>query len=246
VTHAAAVQALNDTLAASLAATGPFTGSGAVSGIAAGASNAAGSLTVGLNTAAAGVYGGTATVGFASQNPDLADLGLGSQQVSLSAIVNNIAEALFVQLAGAGALAQADAAFVLDLGTLAVGDSFNSVLGLRNGASGPADDLYGSFAFASPVFSYLGWDPIAALAAGATQGGLQVSYTFDALGLFEDVVTLNWRSVNGVGPDLAFASTLRIRANVIDGGGSVPEPGTWALLVLALALLALVRRRPMH
>lgn len=245
VTNAAAVTALNDTLAATMGAvSGPFNGAGSLSGLEAGTSGS-GTLAVGLDTAAAGVFNGAATVDFVSQNPDMADLALGGQQVMLLAQVNNLADALFVQQAGGGSLSRNGSEFTLDLGTLMVGDSFAAVLGLRNDAAGPADDLSGSFDLsAADDFDFQDWNPIAALVAGATVGGLQVGYTFTAEGLFEDLVLFNWASVNGFGPDLGFTSSLRILARVVQQGGEVPEPRTMALIVLAAGLAACLRRRP--
>jgi hypothetical protein len=61
VTNAATISAANDSLRASLGgASAGFTASGTVTGLAAGATDAT-SLRVGLNTAAAGVFAGTAT-----------------------------------------------------------------------------------------------------------------------------------------------------------------------------------------
>ena len=247
VTNSAAAAALNDTLAATMAAvTGPFNGSGGATGLGAGGSNAPGSISVGLDTSAAGIFNGTASVAFASQNPDMADLLLASQIVALSGQVNDIAEALFFKTSGAGTLTRAGNEFTLDLGTLFIGEGFSSWLGLRNDVSGPADDLSGSFDFAAPIFSYLGFDSIAALHAGEEIGGLQIDHSFVSAGLFEDLIAFNWTSFNGSGPDLDFTSTLRIRANVVTPGGTVPEPATIALILMALAATMLVKRRRMH
>jgi hypothetical protein len=48
-----------------------------------------------------------------------------------------------------------------------------------------------------------------------------------------------------VGADLSQHRRLTIRANVIDpnGGGTVPEPGTLALLVMAALASVLARRQ---
>src|SRR5690606_27167030 len=105
VTNAAATAALNDALQAAFGTvTGPFHGSGLVSGLVAGASNASGSLSVGLDTSTAGVFSGSAALAFASQNPELADLLLAGDSVLLQAQVNNLANPVFAQLSGRGTL----------------------------------------------------------------------------------------------------------------------------------------------
>lgn len=63
-------------------------------------------LTVYLNTAAAGVFNGGATVAATSRNPDMADLSLGSSTVTLTGQVNNLAQAAFQKTSGAGNFTQ--------------------------------------------------------------------------------------------------------------------------------------------
>ena len=246
VTNAAASTALNDTMKASMgAATGPFTSGGTASGLGAGQSNPGGTLIVGLDTTTAGIFSGAAGVNFVSQNPDMDDLDLGALPVSLTGQVNNVAEALFVKLSGAGTLTREGSAFTLDLGTVFVGDSFNAVLGMKNNAVGPAaDSLSGLFDLGSADdFAFSGWDPIDELGFGLTQGGLQVSELFSSEGLFEDLIRFDWASVNGANPDLeGFFSTLTIRARVVQEG-NVPEPGTISLILLAAALAFASRRQ---
>src|SRR6185436_18437158 len=83
VTNSAPVSSANDTLQASLStASAGFSAGGTLSGLGAGATDA-GSLRVGLATANAGVFTGTATATFSSHDPDLADLALGSTTIAL-------------------------------------------------------------------------------------------------------------------------------------------------------------------
>jgi len=248
VTNAAASTALNDTLSASMgAATSPFQAGGNASGLGAGASNAAGSLTVGLNTASAGVFNGSASVAFASQNPDMADLTLNSQSVMLMAQVNNLANADFDLLSAIGALSQTGDDYVLDLGTVRLGSTIASLLQIDNDVAGPADFLSGAFDLSAVTdFAYSGWDAFSGLGAGDAFGGLALSFSANALGLFEDTILFAGLSTNASDPNgIALTRSLLIRATVTDGGGTVPEPGTLALLAFAMfALLAQWRRAP--
>ena len=126
VQNSAPATALNDTLRASIGgATGPFTSNNAaVAGLVAGAAANTTALTVGLNTNTAGVFnGGTATVGLRSQNPDMADAVLDSQNVTLNAQVNNYANALFDKVSGAGSLSRSGSVFTLNFGTVARGSA---------------------------------------------------------------------------------------------------------------------------
>jgi hypothetical protein len=123
---------------------GPFTGNGgSVAGIAA---QGSGTIAVGLNTAAAGVFSQNSTVSFLSQNADMADASAGpNANVLLKAQVNNLANADFDWLSGAGVLKQNGTDYVLDLGTVTVGAILSALLQLDNDVAGPADDLSGAF-----------------------------------------------------------------------------------------------------
>ncbi|MGE3864680.1 MAG: beta strand repeat-containing protein [Burkholderiaceae bacterium] len=248
VTNAAAAAALNDTMRAEFGTvTGPFGGTGAAAGLGAGQSNGAGSLTVGLDTSAAGVFNGSALMLFTSQNPEMADLSLDSQLVTLIGQVNNLANADWDLLSGLGTLTQTGADYILDLGDVLLGATLSSLLQLDNEVAGPADWLRGSFDLGSDLdFSYgSAWGSlISGLGAGDAFGGLQIGFTANSLGLFEDLLTFNGFSYNSSDPDgIAMQRTLRIRANVIDQSGEVPAPGTLALLLAAGVAGWLTRRQ---
>jgi hypothetical protein len=201
-------------------------------------------LLVGLNTGAAGVFGGTASIGFQSQNTEMADLALGPQLVSLMGQVNNLANPEYGLLSGLGNLTSTGDQFVLDLGTLRLGSAIDGVLRLMNAVSGPADDLRGSFAASDPIdFGLSGWSSFSGLGAGDILGGLGFSFDARSLGSFEDVITLSGFSFNASDPDgIRLGRTLTIRATVIDQDGTVPEPGTLSLMLL-VGLFAAVAQR---
>ncbi|MGE0809527.1 MAG: beta strand repeat-containing protein, partial [Immundisolibacter sp.] len=249
VANAAPVAALNDTLKASIA-TGAagFGASGSVSGLAAGASDTS-SLLVALDTSSAGFYSGSASVAFASSNPDMADLNLGSQSVALAAQVNNYADAALRQAGGFGVLSAVGDVYTLDFGTLVQGSAVRSAsLEVLNDVLGPSDLLDGQFgATDTDDFAYLAsfFDLFTDLGAGQAQGGFGISFDPVTLGLVSDSVVLNASGHNASGFRGALGPiTLHFTARVVAGGtGTVPVPGTLLLLASALVLMASLRRR---
>jgi hypothetical protein len=244
VDNTASTSALNDTLRADLAGVGgPITGGVGVGGIGA---QASGNITVGLNTASAGLFSQAGTVSFLSQNPDMADVAAGADgNVQISAQINNLANADFDFLSGLGVLTQAGTDYLLDLGDILIGSNILATLRLDNDVFGPADDLSGLFNLAlADDFQYLGWGPIGPLIAGQASGNLGISYTALALGSIQDEIAFNGLSTNAADPSgIAQSRRLLIRANVIDGNNTVPEPGSLALVLAAAVIGAALRRR---
>ncbi len=141
-----------------------FTVSGSITGLAAGASDAA-SLAIGLDTSAAGNLAGTAILTLASDGAGLDGNGitpLGAQTIDLSGAV--------YRLAAAGPLAD------LDFGNHHVGDVVSLAVPIGNAATadGYSESLIAWIATASPGFSASG--SVADLLAGAADGaGLVVT-----------------------------------------------------------------------
>ncbi|MDP2368348.1 beta strand repeat-containing protein [Rhodoferax sp.] len=246
VNNTAAVTALNDTLRANLSGvSGPFTGGGSAGGIGA---QAGAAIAVGLNTASAGVYNQAGSVAFLSQNPDLADISAGANgSVQVKAQINNLANADFDILAGLGLLTQSGSNYLLNLGNIVLGNSILTSLRLDNDVAGPADDLSGLFDLLTNAddFSCTGWGEVTGLAAGQATGNLDIGFLASTVGLFEGVIDFKYVSTNAADPSgRALSRRLVISANVIDqSGGTVPEPGTIHLLVLAAAAAFVARRR---
>ncbi len=237
--------ALTDTLRASLSGgASPFTASGTATAVAAGATNAS-SLAVTLNTAAAGVYSSSGSVSFTSQNPEMADLPLGTASVGFTAQVNNLAATTLAHT-GAGSFSGSALSYTLNFGTVLTGAAGGTAtLSLANSATGPADALAGSFnlggLLAGDPFALGGFASFSNLAAGSSLNGLTVSFGGTVEGSFDRVIVLNRLSTNGSGPDLSLAPVeLRLVGTVT----AVPEPGTWAMWLAGLAMLgSLLRRR---
>ena len=244
VTNSAPVSAANDTLRASLGAAPPgFTSGGTLAGLAAGATDAT-SLRIGLNTAAAGTFAGSATATFASHDNELADLALGSPTIALKGQVNNFAEAALTK-SGAGTLTHSGNTYTLDFGTLMLGAGDQGAsLSVSNNAIGPADLLSGAFDLsgATSAFTLSGFDSFANLVAGSTFDGLGVRFDDDAQGTFLATVVLHASGSNASGYAGAIGDTfLVLRGDV--AVAAVPEPETYALMLAGLLFLARVAQR---
>ena len=237
--------ALNDSLRASISGgTAPLSTSGTVTGLVAGASNN-NTLAVQLATSTAGVFSSTASVAFTSQNPDLADLGLGSGNVLLSGQVNNLAQVALSKSSGGGSFSGATTSYTLNFGDVVEGTtSLTALLSLGNSTAGVADALRGSWSGATvpgDAFTLTGFNSFSGLAAGNSLVGLSVGLGTASIGSFDRVVTLNAFSTNSSGPDFGLAAVeLRLQGNVV----AIPEPSTYALMLGGgLMVLAWARRR---
>jgi hypothetical protein len=244
VTNAAAVSGTNDTLLGSIGgAPAGFIASGTLTGLAAGATDAT-SFRIGLNTAAAGVFAGSASATFASHDNELADLALGSAAIAVHGQVNNFAEASLAKT-GAGTLTHLGNTYTLDFGTLLLGAGERSAsLSVLNSAIGPADLLNGTFDLSGlgDGFTLSGFGSFSDLMAGSAFGGLNVLFNDDAQGAFLATLVLHASGSNASGFIGALGdTTLVLRGDV--AVAAVPEPGTYALMLTGLLVVASVARR---
>jgi hypothetical protein len=248
VKNDAPVTALNDVLTGSFSgAGGPFTASGHLSGVTAQASNGS-SLSVALNTSAAGVFNdNSARVSFKSHNDDMTDLELGPVAINLVAQINNYANPVFQKYTGSGSLTVDGLQFTLNFGNIDLDSYICAGFRLLNDVTGPADLLQGAFIDNTPQFETSGFNSFTGITAGGYMDDLMVSWTASHLGSFSESIVLQALGYNPSGYSEAFSDiTLVLKGNVIASGPSVPEPMTGMLILTGLAGIAVIRKRPLR
>jgi hypothetical protein len=240
VSNIAPVTALNDVLVGGFGATSsPFTTSGTLPGLAPSATDNA-SLKVGLNTASAGVFSGSAAVTFASRNADLPDLALAPGTVSLAGQVNNFAKTDVAFVAGSGTLSRNLTAFTLDFGSiLQTQEVLTTRLSILNNIPGlePGDLLDVDFLTNAPDFGLTGFTSQQDIVAGGSFG---VFISFDSsmpVGDYVGDILIHSFGHNASGfreplPDV----TLTLHADIASDLAPVPEPATLVLFALGTAL----------
>ena len=234
---------LTDNLLGSISAVpAGFVGNGSLGATGLAQGEASSALTVGLSTVSAGVFSGEASLSFASHNAEMADLALDGQGVSLTAQVNNYANAVLDKAGGDGTFAQVNVGqFVFDFGTLTAGGNVAGLLSLANvSPGGPTDVLGADFDIGGGSFTLTGFDAFSGLATTDSTRMLEVSLNPMVAGVFEQVVRINLYGENASGFRGALGTyELTLRANV----NAVPVPGAVWLLGSALVGLVKLRRR---
>ncbi len=218
-----------------------------VAGTAPGALAAGGSGTAGftLATATPGVITGAATLGFSSQNPDLPDLSLASQSVTLSGTVTQLAQSSLFVASGPGVLTGGGQSWTLDLGRVWFkAGTITTDLGVLNDilASAFAESLSGSFTGGSDNGFSLVSGGFSGLGGGASATGNQIRFSTTGLsvGSYTSRLYLATKSsfaglVDRNAPQQEIL--LRIELDVL------PEPAVWAQLLIGFGAMGAVMRR---
>jgi hypothetical protein len=200
-----------------------------------------------LNTGTAGVFSGQANLALLSHNPDMADLPLSTRPIDLIAQVNNYANPVFNKTSGDGIFGGSGLNFTLDFGNVLLNSGIESaLLAVLNDVAAPADLLDGYFTFDfGPTQDFLlsGFSPFTDIGAGGSFGGLSIGLDTSHLGNFTDSIILLSFGHNASGFSGEFPNiTLLLQGNVIEGGGEVPEPATWLLILSGLGPLVAAHR----
>jgi hypothetical protein len=250
VQSGASATALNDVLTGAINATGAaaFSGSGTLgAGLAPGASSSA--LHINLNTGTAGISTGAANLILASHDSQLADLPLSTSPLSLHAQVNNYASLSILQQGGQGSLSGGGTSFTLDFGDVVQGAAAQEAVLALLSDNPPADeaftDLLSSTAslVSGSGFEFSGCSA-SALSAGASQGGCDIVFDTGSLGSFTEQLSFDVESSNSSGYDKVIGDvTLTLEGDIVSSGPSVPEPSTWAMMLVGFAGLAFAGRR---
>jgi len=210
IRNAAAADGFSERLDATFggATSGILPSGSGINNLAAGSTNSTG-LRVGIDTSTAQVISGTTGVNFTSDGSGINSLGqtvLASQNVAVTGVVNNFANAAFSQDSGDGVLSLAGVnSYVLDFGDVPLGAvDLSTQLRLTNLISGPADDLAGDWTLASNGFQFTGFNSFNDLSAGAFLDDFILSLDTSTLDDFSGSAVLSPRSENASG----FSGTL--------------------------------------
>jgi hypothetical protein len=208
------------------------------------AAGSAGSASFTLATATPGIITGTASLGFSSQNPDLPDLSLASQSVTLAGTVTQLAQSSLFLAGGAGTLIGSGQSWTLDLGKIWYkAGTITTDLGVLNDilASAFAESLGGSFTGGDNGFSLVSGG-FAGLSGGASATGNVISFSTTGLsaGLYTSRLYLaTTSSFAGLADRDAPQQEILLKVEL----DVLPEPSVWAQLLIGFGALGVVLRR---
>ncbi len=205
--------------------------------------------TVAFDTSVAGLRQGRLDLAFGSggaRSSGLDPIAIGDAGFDLSVMVNNRAAPVFTRFGTALAFDAGLGGYVLDLGMLQAGGLFHIAgLGLGNLVLGPADDLSGLVTLVSggPWAMGSAFD-IGLLGAGDVSGLFGLMLDTGQRGRFLGELAFSGKGTNlsdPVGED-RFAR-LFLLAAVANAQGVVPEPATWAMMIIGFGAVGIAARR---
>ncbi len=177
----------------------------------------------------------------------LADLALGGVDVALAGTVNNLAAPVFTRFGTALTFDEMLGGYVFDLGSVTQGGVLGLAgFGLGNLVFGPADDLSGLVTDPlGGVFSLGSAFDIGLLAAGQVSGPFTIFLDRSMTGSFMGEFSFAGLGTNASDPlGLDATSRLFLKAQVTGASGAIPEPATWAMMIVGFgAIGAGLRRR---
>ena len=211
------------------------------------AAGSSGTIAVSLDTGTAGSFGGDLALGFVSRNPVLADLALAGVDVTLAGTVNNLADPVFTRFGSALAFDSILGGYVFDFGSVEQGSVLGfDGFGVGNLVLGPADDLSGLVVSSPGIFSLDGgvFD-VGLLGAGQVSDPFTIFVDRSMVGSFMYEFRFEGLGTNASDPvGLNATARLFLKAQVTDEGAVIPEPGTWAMMIVGFgAIGAGLRRR---
>lgn len=216
--------------------------SGSISQLAAGASSS--SLGVSLNTATSGAKSGTSTVSFVSDGTGTsgyATTANGSQVVTVSGTVYDIAQPSFSKTSGDGTFSGSASSYSLDFGTVATGATYTATINLTNTQISLFQDaLAGDYAYTGSGSIGATAVGFSGLAAGSSNS-VSVSFTPGSAGSFSG--SLKLQNLLSTQSGLADFGLSDITISI--SGSAIPEPTTYATLLglVAAGSIGLRRRR---
>lgn len=198
-----------------------------------------------LATATPGVISGVASLGFSSQNPDLPDLSLASQAVTVTGTVTQLAQSSLFLAGGAGTLTGSGQSWTLDLGRVWFkAGTITTDLGVLNDilASAFAESLSGSFTGGSDNGFSLVSSGFSGLGGGASATGNQIRFSTTGLsvGTYTSRLYLATQSsFAGLVDRSAPQQEILLRITL----DPLPEPAVWAQLLIGFGAMGAVMRR---
>ena len=207
--------------------TGDFTTTGAISELAAGKTSS-GALDVSLQTGTAGTFDGTTTLGLTSDGAGIDTLGttaLAGQTVTLEGTVNNYATAAIETISGPGTLTGGGNTYALNLGSVTKGSAaLTEDLGILNSATGPADNLSGTFIVSgASEIGHSGFSTFSGVAAGEADTSPMLTLSTGTVGTFTETIYLEASGSNASGYSGTLAHETLIVTGTVTAAGQV-EP----------------------